>query len=308
MDSGTFGDFLSQIPPQIIALFGVMLIMLIATVILIALVRSRQAGRPAANRQPTASGGRFNLGSSVANMLDRSASSARTAGTSTPPVSPGASAADDDLPDLDMLLQMTAPKPDPAPAHDAAPIPDEVPRQPGIANVRLTNGTVVEAVEMLIISRERQSDRLIVQIGEYAYTGTESDIHPDFRKQFVRTMKDLSPLAPRFSKGAKSSASKPSQAPAARPAAPQVPAAPPKANTPVEDLDLAGQIDAYVQKQLRLVPEFAGRDIQIHSAPEGGVQIQVDDQFFPGIGDVTDPDVRAFLAAAVQSWQSEQDD
>ncbi|MEQ8672328.1 MAG: hypothetical protein RIC84_03835 [Aggregatilineales bacterium] len=71
----------------------------------------------------------------------------------------------------------------------------------------------------------------------------------------------------------------------------------------VEELDLGARIEAYLQHKLIYTPEYTGRDIHVRTAPGGGVRIQVDDNFYDAVGDVADPEVRAFLAETIQEWQ-----
>jgi hypothetical protein len=72
---------------------------------------------------------------------------------------------------------------------------------------------------------------------------------------------------------------------------------------PVPELNLAEAIEAYLQYKLRHTPEYAGRVIHVHPAPDGGVAIEVDGVFYEAVGDVTDADVRGFLSATIQEWQ-----
>lgn len=71
----------------------------------------------------------------------------------------------------------------------------------------------------------------------------------------------------------------------------------------VEELDLGARIEAYLQHKLNYTQEYSGRNIHVRTAPGGGVRIQVDDNFYDAVGDVADPDVRAFLAETIQEWQ-----
>ena len=71
----------------------------------------------------------------------------------------------------------------------------------------------------------------------------------------------------------------------------------------VEELDLGARIEAYLQHKLNYTPEYTGRNIHVRTAPGGGVRIQVDDNFYDAVGDVADPEIRAFLAETIQEWQ-----
>lgn len=75
---------------------------------------------------------------------------------------------------------------------------------------------------------------------------------------------------------------------------------------PVPELNLAGSIEAYLQGKLRQSPDFNGRNIHVHPAVHGGVVIQVDQEYFDSVGEVTDLDVRTFISEAIQEWQEHQ--
>lgn len=72
---------------------------------------------------------------------------------------------------------------------------------------------------------------------------------------------------------------------------------------PVPELNIAMAIEAYLQHKLRHTEGYAGREIHVHSAPGGGVRIEVDGEFFDAVSDVTDADVRSFLQETIQEWQ-----
>ncbi len=73
--------------------------------------------------------------------------------------------------------------------------------------------------------------------------------------------------------------------------------------TPVPEVNIAGAIEAYLQHKLRQSVDFSGRSIHIYPAPDGGVSIEVDGQYYDAVGDITDRDVREFIAGAIQEWQ-----
>ncbi len=72
---------------------------------------------------------------------------------------------------------------------------------------------------------------------------------------------------------------------------------------PVPELNIAGAIEAYLQHKLRHTPEFANRSIHIFPSPDGGVSIEVDGKYFEAVGDISDSEVREFLAQTIQEWQ-----
>lgn len=85
-----------------------------------------------------------------------------------------ASDADEDLPDLDLLLAESAP-------NEPRTLSDRV-------RVRLDSGEEIEAEEVALILRDSQG--LLVQIGATAYRNLSNE--PNVRRQFTRTLKDLS--------------------------------------------------------------------------------------------------------------------
>jgi hypothetical protein len=81
---------------------------------------------------------------------------------------------------------------------------------------------------------------------------------------------------------------------------------PPPDRTPVPEINLAAAIEEYLQHKLELTNEFAGRSFHIRDAGHGGVRIEVDGRFFEAVGDIDDPQARAFIASAIQEWQDRQ--
>lgn len=72
---------------------------------------------------------------------------------------------------------------------------------------------------------------------------------------------------------------------------------------PVQEVNIAGAIEAYLQYKIQRTPEYAGRSLHIYPSPDGGVSIEVDGKFYDAVGDVADADARAFIAGAIQEWQ-----
>lgn len=302
MTSGTFADFMQQIPSGIINIFvllGVLLVLTIIALVGLRVWRATQQNQPTATKRD--SGGGFNFSQSGFR------GGSGFGGGGGYDLSPSNSASSDDMPDLDMLLG-GAPASGSTAAMGSAPPEPAFLRQPGIVNIRMSSdGRVVEAAEMLIIARDRVSDNLIVQIGENAYDGTEGGVDGEFRRRFVKIMRELSDIAPELSK----SSSKPKQnAPPARPAPQPVPE--PRApetrasasHTDISPDDLAGQIDMFLQRKLQTEPELAARGIRIHSAAGGGVRIEVDGQFYESVGDVEDEAVRQYIQQTIAEWQA----
>jgi hypothetical protein len=221
-----------------------------------------------------------------------------------------------------------------------APPPTRTARQ-GTYRVPVRDGGAAEVVEVLTILRDVVDGRLVVQMGDKAYRNVNSD--PEFRDRFTRLMRELAqvaskPAAPASESPAASPASAPppletTPPPAIPPpqSAPRrtVPPPDPGASAPgllpsfklednplqkrrrgekfepkpVPEINIAGAIESYLQHKLYLTGEFAGRTIHIYPAPDGGVSIEVDGQYFDSVADVSDAAVRNFLSETIQEWQ-----
>ncbi len=79
---------------------------------------------------------------------------------------------------------------------------------------------------------------------------------------------------------------------------------PPSEETP--NLSIPDQIEAVLQRRLMDMPEYADRSIHVRPSPFGGVRIEVDGEFFDGVGDVPDDEVRAMIQDVVREWEEGQ--
>ncbi len=75
---------------------------------------------------------------------------------------------------------------------------------------------------------------------------------------------------------------------------------------PLPELNLAAAIEAYLQHKLHFTQDYADRRLHIHSAPGGGVRIQVDDRYYDAVSDIEDAAIRQFIAETIQEWQERQ--
>ena len=66
---------------------------------------------------------------------------------------------------------------------------------------------------------------------------------------------------------------------------------------------IVGQIDSILQMRLAGTP-LDGRGIYLSNSPEGGVVVNVGLQKFNGIDEVTDPEIKAVLRAAITEWEN----
>ncbi len=256
---------------------------------------------------------------------------------------------DGDLPDLLMLTDL--PEEMQESDLEAESAPYEVPRAPqyaaapvvlptrvgGEVAVRLADGQVARASEVLAVLRDGADDRLIVQFNGSAYRSLSAE--PDARQVFNTLMKELAesitrPDTPRpATEPPVIAQDAPRPAPQPRPAA-NVPPVTASGGTPgalpnyrdiketakpggflrparmeiesVPELNLAGAIEAFLQHKLYQTGSFAGRSIHVHPAVGGGVAIEVDGTYYESIADVGEPDVRRFLQETIEEWQSQQ--
>lgn len=224
-------------------------------------------------------------------------------------------------------------------AAPTAPPPTRAARQ-GTYLVPVRDGDAAEVVEVLTILRDVVDGRLVVQMGDKAYRNVNSD--SDFKDRFTRLMRELAQVASKpAAPASESPAATPIEAPAPvetpPPAAPPPQPAPrrstppPNPGTPapgmlpsfklednplqkrrrgekfepkpVPEINIAGAIESYLQHKLYLTGEFNGRSIHIYPAPDGGVSIEVDGQYFDSVADVSDVAVRNFLSETIQEWQ-----
>ncbi len=80
----------------------------------------------------------------------------------------------------------------------------------------------------------------------------------------------------------------------------------PQAADEKPSLTIADQIEALLQARLVNLPSYSRRTIHVRPSVSGGVKIEVDGQYYDGVGDVTDPDVRELLMDVVREWESQQ--
>ena len=66
---------------------------------------------------------------------------------------------------------------------------------------------------------------------------------------------------------------------------------------------IVGQIDSILQTRLAGT-RFEGQGIYLSNSPEGGVVVNVGVQKFNGIEEVTDPEIKAVLRAAITEWEN----
>jgi hypothetical protein len=202
-------------------------------------------------------------------------------------------------------------------------------RQTDTYRVKLNTGDIIESQEIAAVLRDPRDGRLVVYIDNVGYRSLVDS--PEVKNKFVKMMKELSEVVTRPDDNPPG-ARKPEPAlTEEKPERPELIPPPPVGakgempgdlpsfklddhrpppkggkSQPIPELNIAGAIEAYLQHKLKFMDEFANRVIHVHSAPGGGVRIQVDNSFYDAVGDVADEKVRAFLSATIQEWQNRQ--
>ncbi len=244
-----------------------------------------------------------------------------------------------DLPDLNSLLDSSTLEKELPQVNEAA-VPSSV-RNKNTYRVRLNTGTMVEAKELIAVLRDGETGRLIVQMNNIGYRTLANS--PGAKQDFMTVMKELANIVSVSEEEVEApvASPEPDMEPEAAPIPQSTPqSAPPPTGpdgampgdlpsydldkavkpagsgglfsrpkfeaAPTPELNIAAAIEAYLQHKLNHTPEYTGRDIHVHSAPGGGVRIQVDSSFFEAVSDVSDPEIREFLSATIQEWQDRQ--
>ncbi len=74
----------------------------------------------------------------------------------------------------------------------------------------------------------------------------------------------------------------------------------------VKARSIADEIEEILQLRLREHPEYRFRVMHIRQAPDGGVRVEVNGQFFEGVGEVSDEGARAFIQSVIREWEARQ--
>jgi hypothetical protein len=188
-----------------------------------------------------------------------------------------------------------------------------------------------DSIELLRVWRDLSDGSLIIEIGGRRFTSVNELQGADLDRRFLNVVRDLTSML----RAAQ-------QSPAPRPAATSTPAAPdtpavPDTSAPPDDalpsmapgtllrqmgrvamghkpepieetplLSIPDQIEQILQRRLAALPEYADRSIHVRPSPFGGVRIEVDAQFFEGVDEVTDEEVRGLIQDAVREWEKSQ--
>lgn len=309
-DSSGMGDFLEQIA-GLLAITAVAGVIWVALMVVIAQRAGERRQRKAQGLPPPPS-----IFDQFTNLIQRSMGQTpmKASDTSQPPRpnpnqgNSGMNAAL--LPDLDAL---TNPIPEPsfdnlvgnAPSpFDDIPLDEQFKPPPAVASaiaspsIRATEAPAVDlntddAAEVLRVWRDLITGNLLIEMKGQVFSNTAELQASGLSQRYANLLSELSALA------------KLSIAPAPPPNfanfAPPTPK--PKAvEADNEPLNVPAQIEAILQKRLS-DSNYAGRDIHVRPAIDGGVLIEVDGQFYNSVDDVPDADIRTFIQAAIQTWE-----
>jgi hypothetical protein len=227
-------------------------------------------------------------------------------------------------------------------ALDAAYDEASIPVQPGEMEDSDDMPAPPDSIELLRVWRDLSDGSLIIEIGGQRFTSVSELQGANLDRRFMNVVRDLTAMlratAGQPPKAAPKPAPKPNVAPAAPPAAevtgqPVKKPAPPPVDgdlpsmapgtlfkqmgrvamghkpEPVEEtplLSIPDQIEQVLQKHLADLPQYADRSIHVRPSPFGGVRIEVDGEFYEGVGDVADDEVRALIQNAVREWEQHQ--
>lgn len=219
------------------------------------------------------------------------------------------------LPDLEMLTGDLATQPAPTPSREPD-TPSPAPNAAPSASETAPEPPAHDAVELLRVYRDLADGSLIVVIGGQPFRSFAELRDADLDRRLQAVLRDLEALTGLARPPA------PAVSAAQEYPAEDLPARPPSMFRqmtrvamgqrpeplvpPTPERSIAEEIEDLLQERLRDRPEFAGRDIHVRPALSGGVTIEVDGQFFEGVGEVTDEAVRALLTEVVRTWEQGQ--
>jgi hypothetical protein len=63
------------------------------------------------------------------------------------------------------------------------------------------------------------------------------------------------------------------------------------------------EIEDILQRFVRTYPSFIGKEVHVRTGQDGGVEIQVEEEFYNSPDDIPDPEIRGILKAAIQEWE-----
>lgn len=189
-----------------------------------------------------------------------------------------------------------------------------------VESVRPSTDTGV--VEVLRLLRDLADGSLIVEIGGQRYYALSQITDPQTRRHFMGnasalaqfaqlsevppppSVQPVTPPAPAYTPAPEPTPAPPGSPPSATRSRPTAEA---QAEEDAPALQtMADEIEELLQYRLTLTPEFAQRSIHIRQGAGGEIRIEVDGEFYDGVGEVTDDDVREFIQSTIREWEVRQ--
>jgi hypothetical protein len=234
------------------------------------------------------------------------------------------------------------PQPAPDLAYDAAQLaetfalaPDQgeesIPVQPADMEASEAMPAPPDSMELLRVWRDLSDGSLIVEIGGQRFASVNELQRAGLDRRFLNVVRDLTNML-----RAAQQQSQPRPAASPRAAPEESAQRPPESELPDDvlpsmapgtmlrqmgrvamghkpepidetpSLSIPDQIEQILQRRLADLPEFGDRSIHVRPSPFGGARIEVDGQFFDGVDEVADEDVRALIQDAVHEWEKSQ--
>ena len=81
----------------------------------------------------------------------------------------------------------------------------------------------------------------------------------------------------------------------------------PKAVEPLPVLNIGRQINTLVQRKLQKEPQLRGRNISISNDEFGGIEINVDNNTYEDVAEISDPLIRMLIKVAIKEWEEGRD-
>jgi nitrogen fixation-related uncharacterized protein len=184
---------------------------------------------------------------------------------------------------------------------------------PGAAQASMGTGSTqvlhanAESVEVLRVYRDLTDGGLIVEMSGRQYRDASEMTDQQVQRRFITLAQSLVHFG-----GVMPAPSISSELPA--PPISTSPVQPSAESTESDEvnaalsgqLSMADQIEEVLQEHLMGLSHFNNRSIHIRANPDGSVRVEVDDQVYDGIGDVTDPEVRDLLQTVIREWEKRQ--
>jgi hypothetical protein len=164
-----------------------------------------------------------------------------------------------------------------------------------------------ELVEAIKLYRDLATGGLVVELSGRRYFALSEMTDDTLRRRFIGIAESVA----QFASGEAPTPAAPMM-PIPVPAAPE----PPRASAPATDeskkepaqpevlKSMSEEIEELLQYRLTITPELIHRSIHIRESHGGAIQVEVDGQYFDGVGDVPDEMIKNFLQDIIREWEA----